>query len=501
LINLIIDLIFDPLQFMFMQRALLAAVLVGVICAVVGSFLLVKRWALLGDAISHAVLPGVVLGYAFLGGQFFIGAIATGLLTAVGIGYVERNSRIKEDAAMGLMFIGAFALGLALISIIRIQVDLFHILFGNVLGVSQKDMLLMIGTGIVVLLAVALFYKELQIWTFDPVIAQAMGFPVRGLHYMMMILLSLTIVASLQAVGIVLVIAMLIAPAATAYLLTHRLSRMITIAIFVGVFSGISGLYLSYYLNIASGATMVLVSLFLFGLAFFFSPDQGIVLRWFRKIRNQKLEELEDAVKAIWTLNRAGKLVTSRDLAQQMGISSSKARNVLGKLDKADMVHMSEGVASLTDGGDRRAIELIRSHRLWERYLVDVGVLDWDEVHEEAHRLEHTPTDLIEGLAEKMGFPETDPHGAPIPGRKGELPTRVERSLTSLGVGKFAYITRIEDEPPAVVAQLKVLGLKPGVSVKVLAHENGALRITVESDEQIHLLAREVAENVWINTD
>jgi ABC-type Mn2+/Zn2+ transport system permease subunit len=134
LINLIIDLIFDPLQFMFMQRALLAAVLVGVICAVVGSFLLVKRWALLGDAISHAVLPGVVLGYAFLGGQFFIGAIATGLLTAVGIGYVERNSRIKEDAAMGLMFIGAFALGLALISIIRIQVDLFHILIRKCAG-------------------------------------------------------------------------------------------------------------------------------------------------------------------------------------------------------------------------------------------------------------------------------------------------------------------------------------------------------------------------------
>ncbi|MFU8771406.1 MAG: iron chelate uptake ABC transporter family permease subunit, partial [Anaerolineales bacterium] len=420
---------------------------------------------------------------------------------ALGIGYVERNSRIKEDAAMGLMFIGAFALGLALISIIRIQVDLFHVLFGNVLGVSLQDMLFMIATGVIVILAVTLFYKELQIWTFDPVIAQAMGLPVRGLHYMMMILLSMTIVASLQAVGIVLVVAMLIAPAATAYLLTHRLSRMIAIAIFVGVFSGVSGLYLSYYLNIASGATMVLVCLFLFSLAFFFSPDQGVVVRWMRKIKNQKLEEIEDAVKAIWTLTRDEKMVTSKVLAKQMGISTSKAHGLLGQLDKSDMVHISEGVASLTDSGDRRALELIRSHRLWERYLVDEGVLDWDEVHEEAHHLEHTPPELIEGIAEKMGFPDTDPHGSPIPGKGGELPTRLERLLTSLETGKFARITRIEDEPPAVVAQLKVLGLKPGVSVKALAHENGALQIEVEPEGQVHWLAREIAENVWIDAE
>lgn len=498
---MIIDLILDPLQFVFMQRALLAAVLVGIICAVVGSYLLVKRWALFGDAISHAVLPGVVLGYAFLGGQFFLGALATGLLTAVGIGYVERNSRIKEDAAMGLMFIGAFALGLALISVIRVQVDLFQVLFGNVLGVTSGDMMLMIVTGVVVLTAVTLLYKELKIWSFDPVIAQAMGIPVRGLHYMMMILLSLTIVASLQAVGIVLVVAMLIAPAATAYLLTHRLSRMITIAVFVGVFSGISGLYLSYYLNIASGATMVLVSLFLFSLAFLFSPDQGVVVRWLRRKNNQKREEFEDAVKAAWTMNQVGKPVTTQSLAKQMGVSTGKARNVLSQLDKADMVQISGGIASLTGSGDRRALELIRSHRLWERYLVDTGVLDWDEVHEEAHRLEHTPTELIEGLAERLGFPETDPHGAPIPARSGEIPTRVERALSSMEPGEHARVTRIEDEPPVVVAQLKVLGLKPGVSVKVVSRENGAMQITVEADEQSHLLAREIADNVWINAE
>jgi manganese transport system permease protein len=496
---MIIDLILDPLQFLFMQRALLAAVLVGIICAVVGSYLLVKRWALLGDAISHAVLPGVVLGYAFLGGQFFIGALATGLLTALGIGYVERNSRIKEDAAMGLMFIGAFALGLALISVIRIQVDLFHVLFGNVLGVTSLDLILMIVTGVVVLTTVALLYKELQIWTFDPVIAQAMGFPVRGLHYMMMVLLSLTIVASLQAVGIVLVVAMLIAPAATAYLLTHRLSWMIAIAIFIGVFSGVTGLYLSYYLNIASGATMVLVSLFLFSLAFLFAPNQGVVMRWVRKIHNQKREEFEDAVKAAWTMTQAGKSVTTQGLAKQMGVSAGRARSVLGQLDKADMVQMSEGVASLTDSGDRRALELIRSHRLWERYLVDTGVLDWDEVHEEAHRLEHIPAELIEGLAERLGFPETDPHGAPIPGRSGELLTRNERLLSSLEPGGIARVTRIEDEPPAVVAQLKVLGLKPGVLVKVVERDNGVLKVSVGSDEHVYLLAREIADNVWIN--
>ena len=499
--NVLIDLIFDPLQFVFMQRALIAAVLVGVICAVVGSYLLVKRWALLGDAISHAVLPGVVIGYAFLGGQFFIGAMATGLLTALGIGYVERNSRIKEDAAMGLMFIGAFALGLALISIIRIQVDLFHILFGNVLGVTSLDLILMITTGVIVLTAVGLFYKELQIWTFDAVIAQAMGLPVRGLHYLMMILLSLTIVASLQAVGIVLVIAMLIAPAASAYLVTHRLSRMIGIAVLVGVFSGVTGLYLSYYMNIASGATMVLVSLFIFTLAFLFSPDQGVVVRWARRIQNRKREEFEDAVKATWAITQIGKPVTTQRMAKQMGVSSRRARKVLNQLDKEDMVKMSGGVARLTDNGIRRALELIRSHRLWERYLVDSGVLDWDEVHEEANRLEHGPVELADGLAERLGFPETDPHGAPIPGRGGELPTRVECLLTSVEPGKVATVTRIEDEPRAVVAQLKVLGLKPGVSLKVVSRENGAMQISVDPEKRIHLLAKEIADNVWISVE
>jgi len=198
-----------PLQYGFMQQALVAALIVGVVGAVVGSFLLVKRWALLGDAIAHAVLPGVAIAF-LLGWPFFVGAVVTGLLTALGISFVERNSRIKQDAAMGLLFVSAFALGLAIISRIQSPVDLFHVLFGNVLAVSRQDLLLTGVTGVVVVVAIAVLYKELLLWSFDPIMAESVGLPVRRLHYLLILLTSLTIVASLQAVGIVLVVAMLI---------------------------------------------------------------------------------------------------------------------------------------------------------------------------------------------------------------------------------------------------------------------------------------------------
>ena len=278
-----------PLQYGFMRQALVAALIVGVVGAVVGSFLLVKRWALLGDAIAHAVLPGVAIAF-LLGWPFFAGAVVTGLLTALGISFVERNSRIKQDAAMGLLFVSAFALGLAIISRIQSPVDLFHVLFGNVLAVSRQDLLLTVVTGVVVVVAIAVLYKELLLWSFDPIMAESVGLPVRRLHYLLILLTSLTIVASLQAVGIVLVVAMLIAPAATAYLLTDRFHRMVLLAALIGALSGVAGLYLSFYLDVASGATMVLVSATLFSGALLFAP------------RHASSPRPSDATKPGWSL-------------------------------------------------------------------------------------------------------------------------------------------------------------------------------------------------------
>ncbi|HEY8342332.1 MAG TPA: metal ABC transporter permease [Calditerricola sp.] len=269
-----------------MLRGLVAAVLVGIICGVVGCFIILRGLALMGDALSHAVLPGVAIAF-MLGINFFIGAVVTGILTALAIGFVTQNSRVKADSAIGIMFTAAFALGIILITQIHsVSVDLPHILFGDVLGVSTADLWLTGGTGFVVLLAVILFYKELLLTSFDPTMATAIGLPNRLIHYFLMVLLSLVTVASLQTVGIVLVVAMLITPGATAYLLTDRLSVMLWLAAFFGVVSTVAGLYVSYYVeNIPSGATIVVTATSLFLLALLFSPKQGLVWRRLRKAR------------------------------------------------------------------------------------------------------------------------------------------------------------------------------------------------------------------------
>lgn len=283
---MLVDWLIAPLQYEFMLRGLVAAVLVGIICGVVGCFIILRGLALMGDALSHAVLPGVAIAF-MLGINFFIGAVVTGILTALAIGFVTQNSRVKADSAIGIMFTAAFALGIILITQIHsVSVDLPHILFGDVLGVSTADLWLTGGTGFVVLLAVILFYKELLLTSFDPTMATAIGLPNRLIHYFLMVLLSLVTVASLQTVGIVLVVAMLITPGATAYLLTDRLSVMLWLAAFFGVVSTVAGLYVSYYVeNIPSGATIVVTATSLFLLALLFSPKQGLVWRRLRKAR------------------------------------------------------------------------------------------------------------------------------------------------------------------------------------------------------------------------
>lgn len=237
----------------------------------------------MGDAISHAVLPGVALAYMF-GFSLFIGAVTTGVLTALGTGYISQNSKIKEDAAIGIAFTASFALGIVLITSMRGSgIDLWHILFGNVLAVSRNDLLMTLSLGITVLISIVLFYKQLLLSTFDPVMAQATGMPVKTIHYLLMLLLSLVTVASLQTVGIILVVAMLIIPGATAYLLTHRLPVMLILAALFGVCSSVLGVYLSYIYDVATGASIVVVASIFFFLCFFCSPRQGFWIRLSKK--------------------------------------------------------------------------------------------------------------------------------------------------------------------------------------------------------------------------
>jgi manganese/iron transport system permease protein len=259
-----IDFLVAPFEFGFMQRALLGGVLVGAICALVGTYVVLRGLAFVGDALAHAAFPGVVIAY-LLKGNIHLGAIIFVLATALAIGLVSRRGRVSYDTAIGILFAGAFALGVLLMSTIHgYTVDLFSFLFGNVLGISQWDLLLVGLLGAIVVLTIILFYKELLLLSFDPITAEAMGYPVQALNYLLLGLIALTIVISIQAVGIILVVALLVTPSATAYLLTERFFRMMILGVFLAALAAVIGLYLSYYLNVASGAAIVLVSTCLF---------------------------------------------------------------------------------------------------------------------------------------------------------------------------------------------------------------------------------------------
>jgi len=270
----------DPLQFGFINRALIAAIVVGIVCSVLGTYVVLRGLAFFADALAHTILPGVVIAF-LIGWPLAIGALIFGILTAVGIGVLTARGALKEDTAIGVIFAGLFALGVALLSMSgNYTVDLAHFLFGNLLGVSRTDLLVIIGLSAVVLSIVILFYKEFLVLSFDPILATTLRLPAIFLRYLLLVLIAITIVSALQVVGIALMLAMFVTPAATASLLTRRLPAMMVVAASIGALSGVVGVYASFYLNIASGAAVVLVATGIFLLVFLFAPQRGYIWRW-----------------------------------------------------------------------------------------------------------------------------------------------------------------------------------------------------------------------------
>ena len=264
------------LDFQFLQNALITSVMVGISAGIIGSFIILRGMSLMGDAISHAVLPGVALSY-MLGSSYIIGATIFGMASAALIGFVTKHSRLKNDTAIGIVFSAFFALGIILISFARSSTDLYHILFGNVLAVRDSDMFLTAAVLVIVLIAVPLFYKQLKLTSFAPTIAKSYGWNISAINYGLMFLLTLVAVTSLQTVGTILVIAMLITPAATAYQLTDKLLVMIVLSTVFGTLSSIVGLYFSYSYNLPSGATIVMAAGVFFIVAFIFAPKKGLI--------------------------------------------------------------------------------------------------------------------------------------------------------------------------------------------------------------------------------
>ncbi len=273
-----LSLLIDPLHYEFMRNALMAGILVGLLCPVVGSYLIVQRMALLGDVIAHSVLPGLSLS-VFFGIDIIVGSFISGLFGSFVITWIKSQSRLKADSAMALTFSSFFALGVTLITVLKNKIDLDHFLFGDILGVTGGDIVRTAIIAIVVLSAVVIFYKEMLFYTFDRTGAQAMGLPVGRIHLFSMAAITLTIIASMQAVGVILVIAMLVGPALAAYLLVKELHQMMIVGAGFGVLSAIAGVYLSFYQNLPSGPAIVLVSTTLFLLSLLFSPSQGILMQ------------------------------------------------------------------------------------------------------------------------------------------------------------------------------------------------------------------------------
>ena len=402
-------------------RALIAASLVGITCGILGCFIVLRNMALIGDAISHSILPGVVVGFVVAGYNvlaFFAGAVVAGFVTAVLITWLQRNVKTKEDSAIGISFTVMFALGVMGISLVNrqgVHLDLKDFLFGTILGVSNQDLWLSGVIALFVVGCVAIFYRYFFITTFQPVIARTLGISSRTMHYFLMLLLSFTIVASLQSVGVILVVAMLIIPASTAYLLTNRLRSMIFISAGVGLASSVLGLVAAIVLNTTPGPAMTVMAGIIYALTVCFAPEKGLLMNALRKSSRRKRIIVEDVLKQLAKLQEHG-TVTPRELQNNLGLSRRKVSSALSVLRSQRLLDGTTDALRLSDEGKREALKLIRAHRLWETYLSERFGMTSDQIHEQAEKLEHLlPEEMLDRLDEKLGHPEKDPHGSPIP--------------------------------------------------------------------------------------
>ncbi len=411
----------EPVQYEFIQRALIASVTIGISCGLIGTYIMLRRMSLIGDALAHAVLPGVVVSFMVAGKSeiaLFVGAVVSGIITVLLIGFVNRNSKIKEDTSIGIIFTGAFALGILLVSQLKqVHIDLSSYLFGDVLGVSTGDITLSLIIMAVIILCILLFYKQLLLTSFDPTMALTIGISTTLVHYMLMTLLSMSIVAGLQSVGVILIIAMLITPPATAYLLSNNLRKILFLSPMFGTISAVAGLYLSYHFNFASGASIVLVAVALFLLAFLFSPKEGVVTKLFRRRAATKLVLIEDVIKLSYRFaEETGKTGLTDRISNELGISNSRIESAIKILIGKGLMQKTNGSYLLTEDGTKYATRLIRTHRLWETYITREKVIDMEHIHPEAEKVEHVLTeDMVNELDEELGFPEKDPHGSEIP--------------------------------------------------------------------------------------
>lgn len=485
--------IWMTLQEPWAMRALIASSMVGISCGVLGCFIVLRNMALIGDALSHAVLPGVffaflIFGYSVIG--FFIGSVTAGLLAAVAITWIQQNVKTKNDAAIGIVFTAMFAIGVMGISWISksegVHLDIKDFLVGNVLGVTDEDMYLTGGLTIYVIINVIIFYRHLFVSTFQPTIAETMGISVQLMHYFLMLLLSFVVVAALQTVGVILVVAMLITPASTALLLTDRLNKVIILAAVLGLVSAVAGLFLAIVFDTTPGPAMAVVAAFMYVLSVFFSPQKGLVFQYFQKRNLKSKIHLEDVIKESFKLENKNSL-TFDLLRDKLGFKNSKLKKLIKQLQKSNLFEKNK--LALTKTGRETASKLTRAHRLWETYLVNEIGLKGDQIHDDAERLEHHLTeDLLDEVDAHLGFPRHDPHGSPIPSKTG-LPLL---SLSQIELGKAAMIAAHELNE-RISSMLWKLGVLPHAPLKIARKTKDVVQIE-QSGKTIEIPAKLAAQ-------
>ncbi|HKX61140.1 MAG TPA: iron chelate uptake ABC transporter family permease subunit [Verrucomicrobiae bacterium] len=415
------------------RYALLGSMLLGVTCGLLGSFIVVRKMALVGDALSHAVLPGVGIGFLWNMSKdpvaIFIGASVAGLLGTVVVRLIKDTTRLKEDAALGLVLASFFGVGICLMTMIqrlptgnKSGIDKF--LFGQAAAISEGDVKLMLVVTAVTLIVVAVFYKEFLVTSFDAQFAVVSGFPAQIIHYGLMLLLAFAVVIALQAVGVVLVSAMLITPAAAAYLLTDRMHRVLWLSALFGLASGAGGAFLSFLgPNFPTGPFMVLSSTSVFALAFLFGPRHGVISRWWRQRSRAARIQRENTLKSIYHVlearNFLGEGVSLRELAERRRETVEEAGRQGAELRRHSMatLHEEGNLIFLTPPGWQLACNIVRNHRLWELYLTNAAHIAADHVHDDAEKIEHVLGDeTVRQLERRLEYATKDPHGRPIPG-------------------------------------------------------------------------------------
>lgn len=473
--------------------------MVGLMCGALGCFIVLRNMSLIGDALAHAILPGVVfafilVGYSTIG--FFFGAVAAGLLTALGITWIQHQVGTKNDAAIGIVFTAMFSIGVMGISYISrnegVHLDLKDFLFGNVLGVSDQDLILTAVVCIYVFLSIMAFYRYLFVTTFQAVIAQTMGISVRMIHYFLMLLLSFAVVASLQTVGVILVVAMLITPASTALLLSDRLDWAVFYAALIGLLSALLGLIFAIQLETTPGPAMALVATLIYLIAVFFAPKKGLLFKLIRLNKVKRRIQLEDLLKQAYRLQEKGLLNVER-LLQQVPLKDWQLNRYLRILRRHGWIEPKR--LYLTNSGVEASQRLVRAHRLWETYLAGKVGLNTEQIHDEAERLEHHLTDeILDEVDKVLGYPTTDPHGSPIPVKTGHP----RNALSRLKPQQNALIAQ-QQVNESISAKLWELGLLPGMPVFIVSKDPQAIYAKVAQDKEI-AIPIEIAELISVNS-